>query len=81
MPDSPNLPAVSSDLDRPSKAAPVRVPFGPRPTQVLDLETAAEVLRLLHEHVPGVLSRYIGIAITGHEPGAKERSTRGRGDV
>lgn len=56
---------------------PVRVPFGDGPNQTLDADTAAKVLRLMHEETPGLLARYIGIAVTGHVPGAAPRGARG----
>lgn len=52
---------------------PVRVPFGDSPTQTLDLETAAKVLRLMHEQAGGLFARFVGIAVTGHIPGAAPR--------
>jgi len=55
----------------------VQVPFGPTAEDVIPVERAAVVLRILRDEQPELLSALIGRAFTGHAPAAPKR-TRNR---
>ena len=46
----------------------IQIPYGPTPADVLPVDRAATVLRILHDEQPALLSALIGRAYTGTAP-------------
>jgi len=57
----------------------VLVPYGPTADDVIPVERAAVILRILREEQPELLSALIGRAFTGTAPVPPRRRNRGQG--